>query len=51
MSCLANHRPFADALLVEQVEDGGPPPSGQALDLGCGSANPGACGWRRGGGA
>ena len=37
---LADHRPFADALLalVEQQEDGRPPPYGKALDLGCGSA-------------
>jgi cyclopropane fatty-acyl-phospholipid synthase-like methyltransferase len=37
---LAEHRPFADALLtlVEQEEDGRRPPYGNALDLGCGSA-------------
>ncbi len=36
---LADHQPFADALLalVEQEEDGRPPPYGKALDLGCGS--------------
>ncbi|WP_217702785.1 class I SAM-dependent methyltransferase [Nocardioides guangzhouensis] len=36
---LAAHRPFAEALLalVEQEEDGRPPPYGRALDLGCGS--------------
>lgn len=37
---LAEHRPFADALLalVEQEEDRRSPPYGKALDLGCGSA-------------
>lgn len=37
---LADHKPFADALLglVEREESGHTPPYGQALDLGCGSA-------------
>ena len=49
---LADHRPFADALLalVEQEEDGRQPPYGKALDLGCGSATWGvqlaARGWQ-----
>ena len=49
---LAEHRPFADTLLalIEQEEGGRPPPYGQALDLGCGSAIWGvrlsARGWR-----
>jgi SAM-dependent methyltransferase len=49
---LANHRPFADALLalVEQEEAGREPPLGEALDLGCGSATWGvqlaARGWQ-----
>jgi SAM-dependent methyltransferase len=49
---LADHRPFADALLalVEHEENGRTPPYGVALDLGCGSATWGvrlaARGWR-----
>lgn len=37
---LANHQPFAEALLdlVEHEEQGRTPPYGKALDLGCGSA-------------
>jgi SAM-dependent methyltransferase len=49
---LAEHRPFADALigLVEDEEHGKEPPYGKALDLGCGSASWGvrlvARGWQ-----
>lgn len=49
---LADHRPFADALLalLDQVEAGRRPPFGKALDLGCGSATWGlqlvARGWQ-----